>query len=262
LVQVPTLPGTAHDLQVPVQAAPQQTPCSQKVELHSGAPPQGAPIGFLPQLPLMQVFGAMQSASVMQIVRQRLSVAQMNGAQDWPAVATQVPVPSHRNADVSRLLVHAISLQIVPAGYLSQAPVPSHMPVEPQVEEASTGHSSRGSVPSCAVTQLPTVPWPTQVKQTPVQAALQQTPSEQKPLAHSPAVAHALPSGLPGASIPASPGRSTGVSAPPSYAPSPGARSTAPSVPESGGLRCSPPPPQPAIHATTPHVTTKLRSRA
>jgi hypothetical protein len=262
LVQVPTLPGTAHDLQVPVQVPPQQTPCSQKPELHSGAPPHAAPIGFLPQLPLLQVFGAMQSASVMQIVRQRLSVAQMNGAQVWPAVVRQVPRPSHRKADVSRLLVHAISLQIVPAGYLSQAPVPSHMPVEPQVEEASTGHSSRGSVPSCAVTQLPTVPWPTQVRQVPVQAALQQTPSAQKPLVHSPPVVHALPSGLPGASMPTSPGRSTGVSAPPSYAASPGALSTAPSVLASGGLRCSPPPPQPASHATTPSVMARLLSRA
>ena len=51
LVQVPTLLGTAHERQVPVQVVPQQTPCSQKPELHSGPPPQAAPIGFLPQLP-------------------------------------------------------------------------------------------------------------------------------------------------------------------------------------------------------------------
>ena len=139
LVQVPMLPGTAHDRQVPAQAPPQQTPCSQKLELHSGPPPQAAPIGFLPQLPLMQLLGARQSVSPVQIVRQRLSAAQLNGAHDWPGVDAQVPLPSQRNADVSVEPVHPISLQTVPAGYLSQAPVPSHIPVEPHVDAASTG---------------------------------------------------------------------------------------------------------------------------
>jgi hypothetical protein len=148
LVHVPTLLGTLHDRQVPEQALPQQTPCSQKPELHSGPPPQAAPIGFLPQLPLRQLFGAMQSASLAQMVRQRLSVAQLNGAHDWPGIDMQVPAPSQRNADVSVDTAQPISLQTVPAGYLSHAPVPSHMPVEPQVDAASIGHSSRGSVPS------------------------------------------------------------------------------------------------------------------
>ena len=98
-----------------------------------------------------------------------------------------------------------ISLQIVPAGNLSQAPVPSHMPVEPQVDAASTGHWSRGSVPSCALTQVPTVPWSAHVTHVPVHALLQQTPSAQKPLAQSAAVAHELPIGLPGISAGASP---------------------------------------------------------
>jgi hypothetical protein len=39
--------------------------------------------------------------------------------------------------------VHAISLQTVPAGYLSHAPVPSHIPVEPHVDAASTGTVAR-----------------------------------------------------------------------------------------------------------------------
>src|SRR5262245_64091453 len=99
LVQVPTLLGTAHDRQVPVQVPPQQTPCSQKPELHSGPPPQAAPIGFLPQLPLMQLLGGTQSASPEQIVRQRSSVAQLNGAHDCPGVVSHLPAPSQRNAD-------------------------------------------------------------------------------------------------------------------------------------------------------------------
>jgi hypothetical protein len=202
------LPGTAHDRQVPVQAMPQQTPCSQKLELHSGPPPQAAPIGFLPQLPLMQLLGAMQSLSLLQIVLQRPSAAHRNGAHDCPATVSHLPAPSQRAEVVSVEPLHPISLQIVPAGNLSQAPVPSHMPVDPQVEAASTGHSSRGSVPSWALTQVPTVPWPAQVTQTPVHALLQQTPSAQKLLAHSAAIVHDAPIGLPGASIPpASPSR-------------------------------------------------------
>jgi hypothetical protein len=204
LVHVPTLLGTLHERHVPVQALPQQTPCSQKPELHSGPPPHAAPIGFLPQLPLMQLLGAMQSASLMQMVRQRPSVPQLNGVHDCPAVVTHMPMPSQRNADVSVNPVHAISWQTVPAGYLSHAPVPSHMPVDPQVEAASTGHWSRGSVPSCAFTHIPTVPWSAQVTHVPVHALLQQTPSAQKPLAHSAAIAHELPIGLPGISAGAS----------------------------------------------------------
>jgi len=61
-VQVPTLPVSAHDWQVPVQAVAQQNPWAQKPELHSAAEPQAAPIGFLPQLPPMHVFGDVQSA--------------------------------------------------------------------------------------------------------------------------------------------------------------------------------------------------------
>jgi hypothetical protein len=84
--------------------------------------------------------GATQSASPEQIVRQRPSAPQLNGVHDWPAVWTQVPAPSQRNADVSVDPLQAISWQTVPAGNLSHAPVPSHMPVEPQVDAASTGH--------------------------------------------------------------------------------------------------------------------------
>jgi hypothetical protein len=89
----------------------------------------------------------------------------------------------------------------------------------------------------------------------PVQAVLQQTPSAQDPLAHSPPIAHELPIGLPGASMPTSAGRSTDTSpGDPSVGASPAAESRATSGPAST-TRCSPPPPHPAIHATAPRVT-------
>jgi hypothetical protein len=68
--QVPSVPVSAHDRQVPVHAVPQQIPCSQNPELHSPAAAQVAPIGFLPQLPVMQVLGALQSPLTVQVVRQ------------------------------------------------------------------------------------------------------------------------------------------------------------------------------------------------
>jgi hypothetical protein len=66
--QVPTVPVSAHDRQMPAQAVAQQTPCSQKPELHSPAAPHVAPIGFLPQLPARQVFGLVQSEAEAQVV--------------------------------------------------------------------------------------------------------------------------------------------------------------------------------------------------
>jgi hypothetical protein len=62
--------ASAHDRQVPVQLVPQQTPCSQNPELHSPAAPHVAPIGFLPQLLVMHVFGALQSVLPPHVVRQ------------------------------------------------------------------------------------------------------------------------------------------------------------------------------------------------
>jgi hypothetical protein len=68
LVHVPGVPARAHDWQVPVHVVMQQTPCAQWAELHSVSPPQAAPIGFRPQLPLLQVLGDAQSVFVEQVV--------------------------------------------------------------------------------------------------------------------------------------------------------------------------------------------------
>jgi len=68
LVHVPTVPVIAHEVQVPVHAVMQQTPCAQKPEPHSPPLPQVTPIAFLAQLPPMHVNGATQSASTEQVV--------------------------------------------------------------------------------------------------------------------------------------------------------------------------------------------------
>jgi hypothetical protein len=47
--------------QAPVQASAQQTPSTQKFELHSAAAAQGWPSSFLPQLPFTQAMPGAQS---------------------------------------------------------------------------------------------------------------------------------------------------------------------------------------------------------
>ena len=70
LLQVPSEPAIAHDMQSPVQAVWQQTPCAQKLELHSVSAPHAVPTAFLPQLVPLQTLGDRQSALLPQVVRQ------------------------------------------------------------------------------------------------------------------------------------------------------------------------------------------------
>jgi hypothetical protein len=53
--QVPAVPEIAHDMQVPVQALLQQTPCWQKPEAHSAAVEQVVPGVFKVQTPVLQM---------------------------------------------------------------------------------------------------------------------------------------------------------------------------------------------------------------
>ena len=69
-VQVPALPASAHERQVPVQLELQQTPCWQRPEAHSTPPVQVVPSGFFVHWPALQMLGAVQSAAVEQVVRQ------------------------------------------------------------------------------------------------------------------------------------------------------------------------------------------------
>jgi hypothetical protein len=116
LVQVPRLPGTAHDRQVPVQVVAQQIPCWQIWELQSSFEPQVAPIGALPQLLLVQTLPALQSASPLQVVRQAPALPHTYGSHGWPELGTQAPLPSQREAPVSVDPVHAWPLHALPVG--------------------------------------------------------------------------------------------------------------------------------------------------
>jgi hypothetical protein len=164
LVQVPALDGSAHDLQLPVQAVEQQTPCAQVPELHSTSLPQVAPTGFLPQLPwLLQVLGAMQSVSSPQVVLHCPFVSHWKGAQVVLVAPAQVPVPSQRPAVMSMPSEHPGCWQMVPTEYFWQAPAPSHWPVVPQLATPLSLQAPRGFDPSSAATQVPTAPFAAQV---------------------------------------------------------------------------------------------------
>jgi len=75
-VQVPSEPAMAHDWQVAVQTLAQQTPCWQRLVMHSPFAAQATPVGFLVQTPITQTLGAAQSASAVHEVLHTL-VAQV-----------------------------------------------------------------------------------------------------------------------------------------------------------------------------------------
>jgi hypothetical protein len=97
---VPGDPLSAHDLQTPVQADWQQTPCSQKLERHSAFVRQTAPFGLRPQEPFMHTAGGWHSLLVVQIGRHAFA-PQMNGKQAFAAGVTQVPAPSQVDSGVA-----------------------------------------------------------------------------------------------------------------------------------------------------------------
>jgi len=76
-VQVPALPDSAHDRQVPLQLEAQQTPCWQSPDAHSVPAAQVRPSGFFEQTPALQMLGATQSELPEQRVRQSPFVPQL-----------------------------------------------------------------------------------------------------------------------------------------------------------------------------------------
>lgn len=194
-LQVPTLPVRAQDWQVPAQAVTQQKPWAQNPELHSAAAAQAAPIGFLPQLPEMQVLGATQSALEAHVVLQA-PVPQTNGSHEAGVAATQAPMPLQVRAGVNVVPVQAAPAHTVPAPYRRQPPDPSQVPSVPQLAAPLSVHWPSGSWPTGTRVQLPALPDSAQERQVPVQLELQQTPCWQRPESHSAAVVQTVPSGF------------------------------------------------------------------
>ena len=99
---MPADPISAHDTHVPEHAVEQQTPCAHWFELHSPGIVQAAPLGSLPQLMLMQLFGATQSAAaVVQVVLQAVADAHWKGSHNVLVTERQTPAPSQVRCGVS-----------------------------------------------------------------------------------------------------------------------------------------------------------------
>ncbi len=195
---MPTVPVRAHETQVPVQAALQQTPWAQKLELHSAAIVQAAPLGSLPQLPLMQVFGAAQSALAVQVVRQAPAVLQAYGSHSVLVTVRQTPAPLQVRFGVRVDPLQPPVEQTVPSAQYRQAPIPLQDPSVPQVLAAVAGHwvAVTGGCPFAMLVQVPRLPATAHDRQVPVQASSQQRPCAQKFEAHSAAPVQTAPCGF------------------------------------------------------------------
>jgi hypothetical protein len=196
LVQAPVVPDSAHDLHEAVQALLQQTPCAQKPLWHSTAVEQEAPFSFLPQELVLHTLGVKHWELVVHTVKQVLPL-QTYGLQGRESGVTQAPAPSQVEACVSTLDVQLSALHTDPAAYFWQAPLPSHLPLVPQEATPMSVHMRRGSLlPPGVMVQVPGAEARAQLRQAPVQALLQQTPSTQKPERHSPAPPQVWPGSL------------------------------------------------------------------
>ena len=102
-LQVPGVPTSAHDVQLPLQAVMQQTPWAQNPLWQSPGAAQLAPGGRKPHEPLLQTLGVAQSASAVQVDLQA-RLPHLNGKQELCGGVTHAPAPSHADAGVSVLV--------------------------------------------------------------------------------------------------------------------------------------------------------------
>ena len=114
LVQAPSVPASAHDLQVVLHTVAQQMFCAQMPLAQSPSALQATPFGRLVQTPFEQMLGAVQSPSAVHVVR-HIPVPQTYGAQLDAATVWQVPAPLQVRAGVNVDPVHAAATQVVPA---------------------------------------------------------------------------------------------------------------------------------------------------
>jgi len=194
-VQVPTVPVSAQDWQVPPQAVMQQTPCAQKPDRHSPPTPQATPTAFLAQLPPMQVNGATQSASTVQVFLHAPEPHAYGSHMDEVA-AWQVPVPLHDRVDIKVDPVQLAPAHCVPAAYSRQPPAPLQKPSVPQLFAPWSLHWPSGSEPVGTLVQVPSVPASPHDWQVPVQAVPQQNPCWHSPVRHSVPEEQAVPVGF------------------------------------------------------------------
>ncbi len=116
LLQAPSDPGTAQLRQLWPQVELQQTPSTQKPEVHSAPSPQALPLALVPQRPLpSQRLGGWHWVSSVHDVKQSVpSGVQTRGAQVWVAPGTQLPAPSQVEDRVRAPALQKAARQVVP----------------------------------------------------------------------------------------------------------------------------------------------------
>jgi len=180
-----------------------------------------------------------------------------NGTQMCVEPGLHCPLPSQACAPTTASPSHTPGLHIVLTGYLRQPPAPSHFPSKPQVvgNVVTQVVESRGVAPTARFAHVPAgALGDAQLLQPPVHASVQQTPSTQKPLAHSALQVHGIPGAFAagmqgGASTPLS-RESIDTSAPPSMM-----DASPPS--DLGGLLLQPSAPTPTTNARSAPATTR-----
>jgi len=179
-VQVPGLPGTLHDWQVPHADDAQQTPSTQlRPDRQSAVTLQVCPWWFNPQMFAVQCWFAAQSPSLVHAVLQVVPL-HAYGLQSVVVAVWHLPLPSQVRAfvwvDVPVGQVGAT--HTVPAAYRWQPPLPSQTPVVPHDAAPRSLQVDEGSTPPAAtLVQVPAVlAEALHDLQVPVQAVVQQTP--------------------------------------------------------------------------------------
>jgi len=192
-VHDPIVPDSAHERQAPEQAVAQQTPCAQVLEMHSMRSEQNAPLGLRPhELPL-QTLPVEQFASAVQLPK-HWAPLQANGTHEIVSGATQAPVALHVDSGLNTLLAQVAAAHTVPGRCRRQAPAPSQVPSVPHVSAGWEAQVLRGSSePVATFVQTPGADGSAQLRQLPMQASAQQTPSTQKLDAQSPVPLHGWP---------------------------------------------------------------------
>jgi hypothetical protein len=142
MVQVPSEPATAQLRQAPVQVVAQQIPSTQFPSTQSAATVQVCPSTFWPQVPtvlpvgMVQACPGAQSAAVVQDSLQA-PVAQAKFPHMKPCGERQVPRPSQVRVEFPETeSTHAAGAHGLLAGYELHPPLPSQIPVVPQVAGA------------------------------------------------------------------------------------------------------------------------------
>ena len=195
-LQRPGCVPAAQVRQAPAQASSQQTPSLQMPLAHWLAPLQAWPRPLGPQLPFMQAGASpVQSAARLAAAGAGAARALERGTVDRAALLAGAQPVAAAGRHQGAVVLQLAGWQMVPGGYLEQAPRPSQRPLEPQPAAPVSAQRPIGSrVPAGTGWQLPSDPGNRQLKQAPSQRVSQQVPPTQWPLWQSTSWVQVAPS--------------------------------------------------------------------